>query len=96
VRQLSVVSCQLSAVSLVHSLFDVCGNNRHIRFGCRDCLLRLYLADERDVVKGVIAFAAHSVKEVEGRLKRWVEVFLSKLKNGDMVAELYSRTLPVA
>jgi len=80
----------------VNSLLDVCGNNRHIRFRCRDRFLRLHFANERDVVEGVIAFAAHSVKEIEGRLKRWVEVLLSKLKNGDMVAELHTRSLSVA
>ena len=80
----------------VNPFSDVGGNNRHVRF--RSCyrFLCLYLADKRDVVKSVIAFATHSVKKIEGGFKRWVEVLLSKLKNGDMVAELYSRTLSVA
>jgi len=80
----------------VNPFSDVGGNNRHVRF--RSCyrFLCLYLADKRDVVKSVIAFATHSVKKIEGGFKRWVEVLLSKLKNGDMVAELHTRSLSVA
>jgi hypothetical protein len=33
---------------------------------------------------------------VEGRRKRWIEVLQSRLKNGDVMAELHLRTLPMA
>ena len=82
--------------SLVNSLLDVSGNNRHIRFRCRDRLIRLHFTDERDVVESDVALAAHPIEEVEGRRKRWIEVLLSELKNSDMVAELHTRSLSVA
>ena len=55
-----------------------------------------YAADNRNVVKGIVALAAHTVKQRERGVKTRSEMLLSELDDGDVVSELHSGSLAVA
>ncbi len=59
-------------------------------------LPRFDFTDDRDVVKGVVALAAHPVEEVKRRGMSRVEMLLGEFQNCNVVAKLDPRALPMA
>lgn len=65
------------------------------RFRRRHCLGRFRIADQSDVVKGIVSLPAHAVEQGKCRGQLWIKVFLRKFDDGNMVAELNSWPLTV-
>jgi len=75
---------------------DVGGDYFEIVFGSANRILGLDIADEGDVVEGDVPFAAHAVKQIEGRRVRGIEVLSREVEDGDVMPELGAGTLAVA
>jgi hypothetical protein len=85
-----------SQLVLRDSLLDIGSYNLDVPFCGFDGVDRLFIANERYVVEGFIAFAAHSVKEREESRMLCVEMLLGKFDDRDVMAELNAWTLTMA
>lgn len=75
---------------------DVGADCFEVSLSCLDCSFGLREGDEGDVVKRIVALAAHAVEEGEGWSESRVEVRSGELDDGDVMAELHPRSLAVA
>jgi len=62
----------------------------------KNCLFGFRVANDGHIVQGIVAFAAHTVKQDERC--RWApsQVSLRKFDDRDVVAQLFARPLSVA
>lgn len=67
-----------------------------IPFCSRYGLRRFRVANQCDVVEGIVSLPPHTVKQGKCWGQRWVEMLLRKLDDGNMVTELDARPLTVA
>lgn len=81
---------------LRNSYCDVRIDRLQIFFRRLHSVLSFCVSDKGNIVEGVIALAAHAVKQGEGGDKTGVEMLLRELDNGYVMAELHARALAVA
>jgi hypothetical protein len=75
--------------------FISASTTRRYASAAANCFLTFGIADEGDVIKCVVAFATHTIKQSKGT--RWTsrQILLCELNDCDMVAELFAWPLSV-
>ena len=81
---------------LGNPLLNVGTYGGQVALNCAHSIFGFNVADDRDVVKGIVALTPHAVKECKVCVETGTKMLLSELNDCDMMAELHARPLTVA